>query len=106
MEYAALFLLGIFAARWLFAPLAALARAALFVLGVGVAYRVTALLTPEIAAINWRGFWSGAGVGFVVLLAVAGVFFYSLGWRARVAATEQEDMDRARQKAAKDRKLA
>ena len=100
------FFAGILAARWLLKPLAALSRAAVFVLSLAAAYWLTSLAVPEIAEINWRGFWSGARVGLVLAVGIGSFWFYLLGWRARVSTTEQDDIERARQKAAKDRKLA
>ena len=106
MLYAVLFLLGIIAARWLLEPLAALLRGAVFIASIAIAFRVAALVEPRINAINWRGFWSGAGIGVLVLIIGVGAWFYLLGWRGRVSATEAEDIDRARQKAIKDRALS
>lgn len=100
------FIAGIIAARWLGKPLAAFGRFVVFVVSIVVAYRLAALAVPEVAAaINWRGFWSGAGIGLLIAFAVGATWFYLLGWRARVAATEADDIDRARQKAIKDRNL-
>ena len=69
-------------------------------------YRLLAWIVPEIAELNWRGFWSGSAVGLIVAVSLVASFAYVLGWRARVEATEAEDIERAKSKAAKDRKLA
>lgn len=104
MLYVACILFGIIAARWLYKPLAALLRALAFILSIAVAFRVTALVAP--VQLDWRGFWGSAALGLLFVLFVAGGWFYLLGWRGRVAATEYEELDRARQKAIRDRKVA
>jgi hypothetical protein len=42
----------------------------------------------------------------IFMLFIGGAWFYLLGWRGRVAATEAEDLERARVKARKDRQVA
>ncbi len=56
-------------------------------------------------AINWRGFWSGAGVGAIVMIALIGSWFYILGWRGRADTTMEEKIDRAKSDNAKERRL-
>jgi len=106
MMYLVIFLVGIIAAKWLYTPLAALLRAAIFVLILVVAYRVTMLVVPLQLDLDWRGFWGSAVLGLLFIVALAGGWFYALGWRGRVAATEQEEHERARVKAIKDRALS
>ena len=101
MLYVACILLGIIAARWLYRPLAALLRALAFIVSIAVAFRVTALVAP--LQIEWRGFWSSAALGLLFALTIGGAWFYMLGWRGRVAATELEEIERIRQKAQRDR---
>jgi hypothetical protein len=105
MLYALCIIVGIALARWLARPLAWAVRAVVFVVSVGLAVRVVAFIVPEILALNWRGVGAGAGVGLVLGLTVVGFWFYILGWRGRVAATEQDEHERARQKAIKDRQV-
>ena len=104
--YLVIFLVGILAAKWLYTPLAALLRAAIFVLSIGVAYRVTMLIVPIQLDLDWRGFWGSAVLGLIFMLVFGGAVFYALGWRGRVAATEAEEHERIRQKAIKDRALS
>ena len=106
MLYVACILFGIIAARWLAKPLAALLRALVFVLSIGVAFRVTALVAPVQLDLDWRGFWGSAALGMIFMLFIGGAWFYILGWRGRVAATENDEHERARQKAIKDRQVA
>lgn len=104
MLYVACILLGIIAARWLYRPLAALLRALVFILSIAVAFRVTALVAP--LQLDWQGFWGSAALGLIFALSIGGGWFYLLGWRGRVAATEAEEVERIRQKAIRDRKVA
>ena len=104
MLYIACILFGIIAARWLAKPLAALLRALVFILSIAVAFRVTALVAP--VQLDWQGFWGSAALGLLFAVTIGGAFFYMLGWRGRVAATEAEELERARQKARKDRQVA
>jgi hypothetical protein len=104
MLYVACIVFGIIAARWLYRPLAALLRAAVFILSIAVAFRVTALVAP--VQLDWQGFWGSAALGMIFMLFIGGAWFYLLGWRGRVAATEAEDLERARVKARKDRQVA
>jgi hypothetical protein len=106
MLYVACILLGIIAARWLYRPLAALLRALVFILSIYMAFRITALVAPLSLDLDWRGFWGSAALGLIAMLVFGGAWFYLLGWRGRVAATEAEELDRARQKAIRDRKVA
>ncbi len=77
-----------------------------FLLSILIAYRITVIVIPEMRDIDWRGFWSGSALGLIVVIALGGMWFYALGWRGRVAATEQDDIERAKAKAAKDRVVA
>lgn len=104
MLYVVCILVGIIAAKWLYRPLAALLRAAVFILSIIIAFRVTALVVP--LQLDWRGFWGSAALGLLFALSVGGAWFYILGWRGRVAATEAEEVERIRQKAARDRMVA
>ncbi len=104
MLYVACILFGIIAARWLAKPLAALLRALVFILSIAIAFRVTALVVP--LQLDWQGFWGSAALGMIFMLAIGGAWFYILGWRGRVAATENDEHERARQKAIKDRQVA
>lgn len=106
MLYVACILLGIIAARWLYRPLAALLRALVFVLSIYAAFRLTALIAPLNLDLDWRGFWGSAALGLIAMLVFGGAWFYLLGWRGRVAATEAEELDKARQKAIRDRQVA
>jgi len=106
MLYMITFIVGIIAARWLLKPLAALWRAALFVLSIIIAFRITAVLAPLSLDLDWHGFWGSAALGLLFMLVFGGAWFYLLGWRGRAAATEAEEIDRARQKAIRDRKVA
>ena len=106
MLYLIAFIVGIIAARWLLKPLAALWRAALFVLSIAVAFRITAVVVPLQLDLDWHGFWGSAALGLLFMLFFGGAWFYLLGWRGRAAATEAEEIDRARQKAIRDRKVA
>lgn len=74
-------------------------------LSIGVAYRVTALIIPEVAELNWRGFWSGAGVGTVAAITLGALWFYLLGWRGRADQTMIDKIERAKQDNVKERKL-
>lgn len=78
---------------------------AVFLVSIGAAVVVVGAVVPEMRQLNWRGVTAGAGVGLVLVLTVVGGWFYILGWRGRVAATEADDLERARQKAIKDRKV-
>lgn len=97
------FIVGIIAARWLYRPLAALLRALVFIVSIGVAFRITALVAP--VQLDWQGFWGSAALGMIFVLAIAGGWFYLLGWRGRVAQTELEEIERIRQKAIRDRSV-
>lgn len=99
-------LIGLVAARWLWKPLAALLRVGVFVVSIGVALRVVTWAVPEVLALNWRGVVGGAVVGLLLSLTIIGGWFYILGWRGRVSATEADDIKRARDKAIKDRQIA
>jgi hypothetical protein len=105
MLYALCIIIGIIAARWLVRPLAALVRAGVFVGSVLIALRVAAIVEPRFMLINWRGVGAGAALGLVFALLFFGAWFYLLGWRGRVAQTEQDEIERARQKASKDRQV-
>lgn len=94
------FIAGIVAYRFLARPLGALLRAALFVASVVAAARIAGALLPDL---DYRGLAGGAGVGLLLSLTIVGGWFYVLGWRGRVAATEADDIKRARDKATKDR---
>jgi hypothetical protein len=101
--YGICILIGIIAARWLLGPLAALLRGALFLIGILAAYWLTAWIVPEVQALDWHGLAGGGVIGLLIVFAAAGSWFYMLGWRGRVAATEADEHERARQKAIKDR---
>lgn len=82
------------------------ARLCVFLLSLILAYQIVLWVVPEIAAFDMRGILGGGALGLILALIAGGLWFYALGWRARVEATEAEDIERAKSKAAKDRKLA
>lgn len=97
------FVVGIIAARWLLAPLAALLRVLVFALSVAVAARIATALVP--LDLDMRGFSAGAGIGLLFALTLGGLWFYILGWRGRADATMIDKIERAKQDNAKERKL-
>ncbi len=103
MLYVACIVIGIIAARWLYKPLAALLRTLAFIVSIGVAFRLTALVAP--LQLDWQGFWGSAALGLLFALTIGGAWFYLLGWRGRVAQTELEEIERIRQKAIRDRSV-
>lgn len=67
---------------------------------------ITIWLIPEMADLDWRSAGASAALAFILVVIAGSLWFYALGWRARVAATEQDDIERAKQKAQKDRQIA
>ena len=76
------------------------------VLSIVGAALITIWLIPEMADLNWRSAGASAALAFILVVIAGSFWFFALGWRARVAATEQDDISRAKQKAQKDRQIA